>query len=181
MQSFPGFFLTFLGEGLLQQLYRGFITHDKSSLIGAFDSNERLVGFVAYSENISEFYCYLIKESLFPIIWYCFKALFKKGSIVCRLFRAFYYPRNSKRNEPYVVLASIGILPGFDNQGVGSQLVDALKQDIYPNHFAYIKIETDKVNNDRANAFYEKNGFKLHNCFVTPEGRFMNEYRYLYH
>ncbi|KXU16623.1 hypothetical protein SORDD17_00170 [Streptococcus oralis] len=41
-----------------------------------------------------------------------------------------------------------------------------------------MKLETDAVNNDRVNHFYEKNGFQLHREFTTAEGRKMNEYMY---
>lgn len=179
LQTFPGFFLTFLGKGFLNQLYRGFITHEKSSVIGAFDHDERLVGFVAYSEDISGFYNYLIKQSFFSLAWYSLIATFKKPNSVFRLLRAFTYSGDSKRNEPYIDLSSIGVLPVSNNQGVGSLLINALKDAVWDKPYAYIKLETDRNDNDGANAFYVKNGFILDNCFTTREGREMNEYRYL--
>ncbi len=36
MKTFTGFFLTFLGEGFLKHLYKGFIKHNESNVIGAF-------------------------------------------------------------------------------------------------------------------------------------------------
>ena len=44
--------------------------------------------------------------------------------------------------------------------------------------FEYIKLETDRYDNEGANYFYQKNGFVLDHVFETPEKRCMNEYRY---
>ena len=35
METFAGFFLTFLGKGFLRQMYKGFIAHENSGLIVA--------------------------------------------------------------------------------------------------------------------------------------------------
>ena len=178
MQTFPGFFLTFLGEGFLDQLYKGFITHVHSAIIGAIDEQGKLVGFVAYSEDISQFYKYLIKESLLPFAWYSLLAFLKRPSSMFRLLRAFTYSESSKRDEAYIELASIGVLPKSKNQGVGRLLIDALKYEVRNRQFVYIKLETDKLDNPIANEFYLKNGFILADSFTTREGREMNEYRY---
>lgn len=42
----------------------------------------------------------------------------------------------------------------------------------------YISLETDTIDNETANRFYQKRGFKIARKYVTPEGRMMNEYRY---
>lgn len=177
MRTFSGFFLTFLGRGFIKQLYKGFIAHNDSNIIGAFD-DDRLLGFVAYSENLSGFYKYLIKKSLIPFAFYSFLAFLRKPKIMFRLLRALTYPKSSKREEAYIEISSIGVLPEAKNQGVGTSIIDALKIKIDDNQFRYIKLETDKLNNDVVNAFYVKNGFELEGSFVTSEGREMNEYRY---
>ena len=42
MQSFTGFFLTFLGKGFLRQLYKGFVEHENSGLLVAVGDDEDL-------------------------------------------------------------------------------------------------------------------------------------------
>lgn len=179
IRTFTGFFLTFLGRGFLRQLYKGFITHNESDIIGAFEG-DKLIGFAAYSKNISGFYKYLIKRSLFPFAWYSFLAFFKKPGIMFRLLRAFTYSKESKREELYIELSSIGVLPEAKGKGVGSALISELKKEFKACEYQYIKLETDKLNNDSVNAFYLKNGFVLDHSYVTPEGREMNEYRYYF-
>lgn len=177
MKTFTGFFLTFLGEGFLKHLYKGFIKHNESNVIGAFD-DDRLVGFLAYSEDISGFYKYLIKKRLLPFVFYSAIAFLKKPVIMLRLLRAFTYSKSSKRSEAYVELSSIGVLPEAKNNGIGTMLINELKRNISSDKFSYIKLETDRLNNDAANAFYIKNGFVLYRSYITREGREMNEYHF---
>ena len=95
-----------------------------------------------------------------------------------RLVRAFLKPSESVREEKYVELASIGVRPDCKSGGVGSVLIDALKERVDFSEFAYITLETDAVDNETANKFYVKNGFSLEREYETHEGRKMNEYRY---
>lgn len=177
MRTFDGFFLTFLGEGFLCQLYQGFCRHPQSGLIIA-EQQGRIVGFLAYSEDLSGFYKYLIKTHLVPFAWYSAGAMVRKPSIMIRLIRAFHKPGESIREERYVELSSIGVLPEMKNNRVGSLMIEKLKSIFDNQRFEYIKLETDAENNEAANHFYEKNGFIKVGGYETPEGRRMNEYRY---
>lgn len=177
MKTFTGFFLTFLGKGFLKQLYAGFMEHAESNVIVAFDEEEKVIGFLAYSEQLSAFYKYLIKRRLFQFAWFAFCAFLKKPKILFRLLRAFTYSEGSKREEAYIELSSIGVLPEKKNFGVGSKMIELFKQQYSNSSFAYIKLETDRDNNEAANHFYQKNGFVLAHSYETPEGRGMNEYR----
>lgn len=177
MQSFTGFFLTFLGSGFLRQLYKGFIEHNGSDLIVAVE-DDRIVGFLAYSEDLSSFYKYLLKRHLLSLAWYAVLAFIRKPKIFFRLIRAFGYSKDAARDEKYVELSSIGVLPEMEGKGVGSKMICALKSKVDAQKFQYIKLETDAENNEGANAFYQKNDFVLDHEYVTHEGRKMNEYRY---
>lgn len=177
INAFKGFFLTFLGRGFLKTLYSGFIDHPISGLIVAIDQ-EKVVGFCAYSENLSKFYKYLLIKKLPQFIWYAFGAFLRKPTILFRLFRAFSYSKESKRKEAYIELSSIGVLPEVKNKGVGSKMIQRLYDIADGERFEYIKLETDRYDNEGANYFYQKNGFVLDHVFKTPEKRCMNEYRY---
>lgn len=177
IKTFTGFFLTFLGKGFLKYLYTGFCRHDESGIILAeFDG--RTVGFLAYSENLSGFYRYLISHSLIPFAWYGLCAFFRKPSSFMKLLRAFLKPGESRRRENYLELSSIGVLPEMKNMDIGSKMISSLKEKFDSERFSYIKLETDAVNNEAVNRFYIKNGFVLNHTYDTPEGRKMNEYRW---
>jgi len=177
LDTFQGFFLTFMGRGFLKLMYRSYIEHNDSGVLVAFEGGKP-VGFLAYSGDLSGLYKYMIKKRLISFAWYSLGAFFRKPTIFMRLVRAFMKPGEAKRAERYVELASIGVDPDIKSKGVGSQLIEALKSKVDFNEYAYITLETDAVNNDGANYFYQKNGFVLEREFETNEGRKMFEYRY---
>lgn len=175
--TFTGFFLTFLGKGFLKTLYTGFMNHPQSGVIIVLE-DDKLVGFCAYSEDLSGFYKYLISKKLPQFAWYAAGAFIRKPKILLRLFRAFTYSSESKREESYIELSSIGVCPMVKNRGVGSEMIRCLIKLSDTSKFEYIKLETDRDDNEAANYFYQKNGFVLDHSYETPEGRGMNEYRY---
>ena len=178
LDTFTGFFLTFMGRGFLNQMYRSYCEHSDSDLLVAFDDDEKPIGFLAYSGDMSGLYKYMIKKKLIPFAWYSLGAFFRKPKVFMRLIRAFLKPGESRREENYVELASIGVNPNIKSKGVGTQLISHLKDLVDFNKYAYISLETDAVNNEGANHFYQKNGFVLEREYETHEGRKMNEYRF---
>lgn len=177
LSTFQGFFLTFMGRGFLQQMYMAYIKHMYSGIFVA-ETDEKVVGFLAYSEHMSELYKYMIKHQLIQFAWYSLGAFLRKPKIFMRLIRAFLKPGESQRDERYVELASIGVHPDSKTKGTGSSLIEALKAEVDFEVFDYITLETDVVNNEIANKFYIKNGFTIAREFETHEGRRMYEYRY---
>ena len=166
LNTFTGFFLTFMGRGFLNQMYRSYCDHDESGLLVA-EENGKAIGFLAYSGNFSGLYKYMIKTRLIPFGWYSVGAFFRRPSAFMHIIKAFLKPSEVKREEKYVELSSIGVDPTIKSKGVGSLLIDDLKKIVDFNKFAYITLETDAVNNDGAIHFYEKNGFvKTDNTFV---------------
>ena len=178
MASFSSFFLTFLGKNFLKYLYCGFVKHPGSGLFVAVNNRNQIVVFLAYSDDLSGFYKFLIKQYLVPFVWYGGCACLRRPKIFFRLLRAFRYPSDAKREESYVELSSIGVLPEISDSGIGKRLIQVLKQKTDWKKYEYIKLETDAEKNEKANQFYWKNGFVLNHSYETPEGRKMNEYRY---
>lgn len=177
LSTFKGFFLTFMGQGFLNLMYRSYAEYKESGILAAFEE-DKPIGFLAYSGDLSGLYKYMIKKRLIPFAWYSLGAFFRKPAVFMRLVRAFLKPGETKRQEKYIELASIGVDPDVKSKSVGSQLIDALKSSVDFNEYAYITLETDAVNNDGANHFYKKNGFTVEREFETHEGRKMLEYRY---
>ena len=177
LNTFQGFFLTFMGRGFLKLMYRSYVEYNNSGILMAFEG-KKPIGFLAYSGDLSGLYKYMIKKRLIPFAWYSLGAFFRKPTVFMRLVRAFLKPRETKREEKFIELASIGVDPNIKSKGIGSQLIDALKSKVNFNEYAYITLETDAVNNDIVNHFYQKNGFILERELETKEGRKMFEYRY---
>ncbi len=178
VRTFQGFFLTFMGKGFLRTMYKSYCQHNDSTLLGAFNQDGELLGFLAYSKDMGGLYKYMIKRKLILFAWYSLGAFFRKPKIFIRLIRAFLKPSEAKREEKYIELASIGVAPDKKSQGVGSKLISELKEREKDSNYSYITLETDAENNEYANAFYVKNGFRLERTYATKENRKMNEYRY---
>ena len=177
IKTFKGFFLTFMGAGFLRQMYKAYVFHQESELFLASEDN-KVVGFVAYTENLSGLYKHMIKNQLIQFGWYSAGAFFRKPKVFMRLIRAFLKPSESKRTEKYAEITSIGVHPDVKGIGIGSQLISEVKKFFAASACEYLSLETDAVNNEGANAFYVKNGFVLAREYKTHEGRSMNEYRW---
>ena len=177
LNTFQGFFLTFMGRGFLYQMYRSYCEGKKSGLLVA-EENGKPLGFLAYSGDLSGLYKYMIKKRLLAFAWYSVGAFLRKPAVFLKLVRAFLKPSESRREESYMELASIGVAPEVKTKGIGSRLVDELKSITDWEEYAYITLETDAVNNEGTNLFYKKNGFVLEREYETSEGRKMNEYRF---
>ena len=176
-RAFPSFFLTQLGVPFLRTLYTGYMEDEDSGIIVAEDG-DKLVGFIAYSNDYARFYKGLIKNHLIKFAFCSFGAAVRHPSFIKRLLGAFKKSYSVVKEEKYVELASICVDPAIESKGVGSALIDYLKRNVDFDKFAYINLETDADGNDGVNKFYLKNGFELARTFTTAEGRHMNEYRY---
>ena len=177
LNTFTGFFLTFMGRGFLRQMYQSYCDHEESGLLVA-EGDGKTVGFLAYSSDFSGLYKFMIKTRLVQFGWYSMGAFFRRPSAFLHIIKAFLKPSEVKRKEKYVELSSIGVDPNVKSKGVGSKLIEKLKKLVDYEEYAYITLETDAVNNEGAIHFYEKNGFIRERMFVTDEGRKMYEYRF---
>lgn len=177
LNTFTGFFLTFMGRGFLRQMYQSYCDHEESGLLVA-EGDGKTVGFLAYSSDFSGLYKFMIKTRLVQFGWYSMGAFFRRPSAFWHIIKAFLKPSEVKRKEKYVELSSIGVDPNVKSKGVGSKLIEKLKKLVDFEEYAYITLETDAVNNEGAIHFYEKNGFIRERMFVTDEGRKMYEYRF---
>lgn len=176
-RAFPNFFLTQLGLPFLKALYIGYMEDENSGIIVAEDDG-KIVGFIAYSNDYPGFYKGLIKNHLIKFGLCSIGAAIRHPSFVKRLLGAFKKSESVVKTEQYVELASICVDPMIDSKGLGSALVEYLKNIVDFSTYAYINLETDAEGNESVNKFYLKNGFQLERTFLTVEGRKMNEYRY---
>lgn len=75
LNTFTGFFLTFLGRRFLNLMYRSYAEYNDSGILVAFEE-EKPVGFLAYSGDLNGLYKYMIKKRLILFAWYSLGALF---------------------------------------------------------------------------------------------------------
>ena len=126
IRTFKGFFLTFMGKRFLRLMYSCYTRYYKAGLLVATDGDD-VLGFLAYSEDLSGLYRYMMKHGFFSFAWYAFLAFLRRPKAFFRLFAALKKPKDAEREERYVELASIGVDPEKKRGGVGSELIKELK------------------------------------------------------
>jgi ribosomal protein S18 acetylase RimI-like enzyme len=175
MQAFPGFFLSFLGERFLRELYDAIIG-DPTGLAFVYDDSG-VQGFVAGTTQPSGFYKRLIRDRLWQFGFASILPLIKNPMILPRLLRAFAMPTLAGTGEGCAKLLSIAIVPEAQGKHIGKNLLFAFLAEAQCRGMQQVDLETDRLNNDATNHFYLHNGFFLYRSYTTPEGREMNEYR----
>lgn len=177
LNTFTGFFLTFMGKGFLKQMYKAYCEYDKAGLYVAME-HDQAVGFLAFSTDMSGLYKYMLKNKLIPFAWYSGLAVLRKPKAFMKLLRALLKPSESEREENYIRIASLGVKTESKSKGIGTMLINELIEKSDFEKYKYITLETDAIGNDSVNRFYQKNGFEIYRKFETHEGRKMNEYRW---
>jgi ribosomal protein S18 acetylase RimI-like enzyme len=174
-ESFPGFFLTFLGTDFLTLLYRGMLEDSEGILLIAAESGGP-EGFVAGVVSQSGFYWRLLKNRKWHFAAAAARSALRRPSIMPRLWRALRRPEESRAAAADACLMSIAVAPRAEGHGLGGELVGAFCRAVLARGVRRISLTTDEVGNDRVNRFYERQGFRLARSYRTPEGRAMNEY-----
>lgn len=175
LESFPGFFLTFLGAEFLGLLYESMRT-DPEGLVLVASSGQGVEGFVAGVTQQSGFYRRLINQKKWAFGIASIKALLKRPSIAPRLIRALKRPAEASSSSAAACLMSIAVRSNARGKGIGKRLVEAFCSEMANRGVSSICLTTDRDDNDETNQFYQKLKFRLSRTFVTPEGRAMNEY-----
>jgi ribosomal protein S18 acetylase RimI-like enzyme len=175
LRSFPGFFLTFLGNGFLRELYHNIVRHP-SGLAFVFKTDDRVAGFVAGTTQPAGFYRSLIRRRWWRFALAALPAAIRKPAIVFRLFHALSMPGEVTTEKDRGTLLSIAVLPAEQSKGIGHQLVNVFLEKAAERGLQKVDLTTDRLENDPVNAFYLRLGFTCSRSFVTPAGREMNEY-----
>jgi ribosomal protein S18 acetylase RimI-like enzyme len=177
LACFPQFFLSFLGKGFLKQYYRGLMLSENTIAIVSVSDNEEINGFVAGFTDPSNFYRELLNRCWYRFFISAIPAAVKKPTIIPRLIKALRKPTISEKGKETAELASICVMPAFENSGIGKKLVQAFVNEARGVRCKVVVLYTDAQSNDKVNDFYSELGFKLTKAYITPEGRSMNEYK----
>ena len=175
MSSFQNFFLTFLGPSFLSHFYKG-VVESSLGIEFVIIENGAPVGFVCGSINPSKFYKELLKRKWLQFCFSALPAAVSRPVIIPRLLRAVTKPNEAEKGINRGMLMSIGVHPSVKGKGYGKALVTAFVDAMKGRKVNEVSLTTDRYKNDSLNAFYQKMGFVLRRFFLTPEGRWMNEY-----
>jgi ribosomal protein S18 acetylase RimI-like enzyme len=175
LQSFPGFFLSFLGCRFLRELYFG-ILKDPAGIAYVYEDQGRMLGFVAGTSHPAGFYSRLLYRRWWRFALAALAPVLKSPMIILRLLRAIRKPQDVSSQPGVGTLMSIAVSPEAQGRGLGQVLVKAFLEGAIDRKLKHVDLTTDRNNNDSVNQFYQRMGFRCSRTFVTPEGREMNEY-----
>lgn len=175
LQSFPGFFLTFLGRDFLTLLY-GQLLIDPVGVVVMADRSGVADGFAAGVLQQTGFYGRLARQHKWSFARAALAGALRRPAIIPRLLRALKRPAETQQAAAEACLMSIAVRREAAGQAIGQQLVEAFCAELAARGAPAVCLTTDRDHNDSANRFYQRLGFQLRSTFVTPEGRGMNEY-----
>jgi ribosomal protein S18 acetylase RimI-like enzyme len=176
LASFPGFFLTFLGPRFLRLLYSGIVeTPDHVALVAQSDAGP-LVGFVAGVTRQSDFYARLAQRRRFAFAAAALRTAIRHPRTIPRLFRALGIARASQAAAAQALLMSIAVAPDMQHCGIGRRLLTSFLAAMKQKRVPAVSLTTGRDENEYVNGFYQQSGFQIARVYVTPEGRWMNEY-----
>lgn len=188
-RAFPGFFLSTLGPAVLREYYRAVIEYPQSCTLLAtrFDV---IQGFVVGFANPASFYSHLRHRGL-AFLWPTAQQVMRTPSIlypIAQRLKALIRNRQAPTQGGLTLygsnashsweLASLAVDPHAQRTGLGRRLVMTFIDDVRLKAATRVLLNTDAVDNDRTNQFYEQLGFERCACRQTTKGRIMNTYAY---
>lgn len=176
LRSYLGFFQTFLGPKFLRILYSEILKDSDHVAFVAQDNSGALVGFVVGVSHQSSFYARLARRRWFAFAVASLGAAIRHPKIIPRLFRALSYPETSQAAAAQALLTDIAVVPGMNGRGIGQRLSTHFLIAMKQKHIDSVSLVTDRDANEHVNRLYQRLGFQNTRTYVTPEGRWMNEY-----
>ena len=147
--TFKDFFLTSLGEGFLSTYYKSCIKSDESIVICAIDENEKLIGFSVGCLYSKGFHKRLIKQNLVAFMVQALIILFSKPKAIIRLLNNLGKNADKNDNGNYAELLSIGVLPDYNGQGIGKELIKRFEEEAMNKGCSEMALTTDFDQNSK--------------------------------
>ena len=175
LESFKGFFTSFLGREFLSLEYSELV---KSPLgVGfVFFEESSVLGFVCGMTMPGQFFSSFMKKNWLRLCWISLRKIIRRPKIIPKMVRGIFYPSKNPSDPGIAVLLSIAVLPGKMGKGIGKILVQTFLSEMKKRGMKEVYLSTDKVDNESVNEFYGKLGFSLRKTHLTPEGRKINEF-----
>jgi ribosomal protein S18 acetylase RimI-like enzyme len=153
-------FISSLGQEFVAALYEA-ITEDKNSFgFVAIEDDEKVLGFVAFSINLSRLYKYVALRKGFKFALILVRKMFSLKVFKKVIDNILYPGKMKKMNLPSAELLSIVVAPQGRGKGIAKQLVGAGFEECRKRGIDKVKVLV-AVQNEMANKLYLKCGFEL--------------------
>lgn len=176
LQSFPSFFLSFLGPRFLREFYYSFMADPASMGFVVSDSVGQVIGAVVGTVDPRRSFTRLLTRRWWAFCLASVGAVARRPSCVPRLFRAVCY-RGEPPSGPFrALLVSIMVSPAAQGRGLGKMLIRGWVEEARRRGASGCCLTTDAEGNEAASSFYQTTGWRLESSYVTREGRRMSRY-----
>ncbi len=126
LETFPGFFLSFLGSTFLKCYYACFVKSSETVSVCA-EEDGKMLGFDVSTKIPNGFNGRLIKQNMVQFGGLAMKLLLTSPKALLKLVKNFSKTSDVvENNEDYAELFSIGVSPFAQDKGVGRTLLVAL-------------------------------------------------------
>ncbi|HBG28775.1 MAG: hypothetical protein A2Y10_07065 [Planctomycetes bacterium GWF2_41_51] len=151
-------FISSLGKRFVTTLYEA-IAEDKNSFGFVAVEDDKVLGFVAFSTNLSKLYKYVILKKGFKFVFVLAKKMLSLQVINKILHNIFYPSKMAKMDLPDAELLSIVVATEGRGKGIAKQLVDAGFEECRKRGIDKVKVLV-AADNEIANKLYQKCGFE---------------------
>lgn len=173
LSAFSDFFLTTLGEKFLETYYKSSLRNPETVAIGAYDEQEKMIGFSIGCEHSLGFHKRLIFKNFFLFFYQGLILIFTKPRSILRLVKNFDKNANPIDDGQYAELLSIGVDPFLKGSGIGKELISYFENELIKRNCKKVSLTTDALENESVIAFYKKNGYEIYYEFITYPNRKM--------
>ena len=173
--AFANSFLTQLGRGFLRKYYALVVSYRGGILLVKGRRASRVEGFVCGFVNPEVFYGRM-SQSKGLFVWPILCALIRHPSLIGRILHGVQRVERHRARTVSCELSSLAVRPELGGRGTGKALVSAFIERAWCLGAQQVVVQTDKNENEPANAFYRRVGFQLSQRFQRQKGRWMNEY-----
>lgn len=152
----PDDFLASFGETFMFLLHKQLIRCPSVIALGNFDRNI-LTGIIFGSVNIKKTFLEFISINSILFLPFILKKIVLKPRILIRVFQAILYPHLNKPENTHAEILILSVSDKQRHKGIGTLLVNNLKQQYKSKGINQFKVSTKK-DNYAANKFYKKAG-----------------------
>lgn len=152
-------FISSLGLGFVTALYESIAEDDNSFGFVAVE-DDKVLGFVAFSTNLSKLYKYVILKKGFKFAFILARKLMSVQAIK-KVWANLFYPKKMKQMDlPDAELLSIAVAPEGRGKGLAKQLTEAGFEECQKRGIDKVKVLV-AAENQAANKLYQKCGFEF--------------------
>lgn len=172
--AFDGFFLSQLGYRFLCVMYRAFLQSPSSLFVVYESASGQLIGFAVGAVQGQKDRWLAVRFLPYFVLAVVPAFLRHPVQVVKRLWARFFDAGEAPQiPSSCAVLRSIGVLPSMRGSGAATSLLCAFEALALSKGVEQVFLTTDEINNERAQRFYERGGYRLVARFLQDQTRGM--------